>query len=182
MHAEIARRGLPGDSAVWRHLREWARHATFATAGDLKAWTMKRGEVCSREHPVNVAKRIGVTVGHVRDVMCMLRDKNQPGGPMIETQRCSPKRMSVVFLLSDQSADHWPDHSADDSSVPRTEPRQEPLQEGKRARGRNLELVTCPRCGKSWQARYGTKCFTCGDTRNRRGKGIPPPPGKHDNL
>ena len=47
---------------------------------------------------------------------------------------------------------------------------------------RNPELVSCPRCGKSWQARYGTKCFTCGDTRNRRGKGILPPAGKYDNL
>ena len=120
VHRELALREIPGDTAVWRHLREWARHACVASDKDKRGWKVDAGEVYTREHPASVAERLGVSLGHVYNVMTAMRREG-----LIETRRCSPKRMSVVFLLTDEVTRERSDEGPhEDSSVPRSVPRQ----------------------------------------------------------
>ena len=137
VHMEIARRGYMGDSAIWRHAREWARHARVAAPDDGHAWKVEAGAVYTREHPRNVAERLGVSVGHVWNIMSAMRAEG-----LIQTRRCSPKRMSVVFLFEtpgstrtltngtpERSREGSHEGSHEDSSGPRSDPRSGPRTE-----------------------------------------------------
>ena len=131
VHAEIARRGYMGDSAIWRHARAWALRARFGKAGDVGAWKVHEGEVFTYEHPRTVAARLGVSLGHVWNVMSAMRTAG-----LIETRRCSPKRMAVVFLIGASStaqpepAEGSHEGSHEDSSDPRSDPRFDDLPIG----------------------------------------------------
>ena len=176
VHTEIARRGLPGDSALWRHLREWARHACIATEGDVRAWKVRPGEVYSREHPKGVAERLGVSLAHVWNVMSQLRAEG-----LIETRGCSPKRLAVVFLFAGPSAEGSGEGSGEGSSVPGSVPRQVPREDPRTGQPPPAILSddkivsesgdsdpanrhVCPCCGNDWPKRFGPKCFRCGFT------------------
>ena len=133
VHMEIARRGYMGDSAIWRHAREWARHARVAAPDDRHAWKVEAGEVYTREHPRNVAERLGVSVGHVWNIMSAMRAEG-----LIQTRRCSQKRMSVVFLfetsgstrtLTNGTPERSREGSHEDSSGPRSDPLSGPRTE-----------------------------------------------------
>ena len=164
VHTEIARRGLPGDSALWRHLREWAQHACIATEGDKRTWKVEPGEVYSREHPQGVADRLGISRGRVWNVLVQLRTEG-----LIATRRCSPKRMAVVFLFGDPprqgSREESGEGSREDSSVPRQVPRSDPRTEGGQPRVRVRDepryRCTTPGCGNDWPESFGPKCFEC---------------------
>ena len=160
-----------------------ANKARYATLSDIRR-NVSPGEIFCYWPQAKIAAKLGCSESTVSRGVRSLRE----AGVLTVRQRVRPCEASYVWVVSDQS----PDQSSDQSNArpydvsgassgdgsgdwSHTEPRTEPQKNHVGSSRAREPRQTCPDCGRSWPAEYGTDCYLCQkatrDTPSRRPRG-----------